>query len=268
MANVIRVAVDNPDELLNPGAYGAGAVVRLQSAATSTGLFASVTTAPIVSGTTSYTLYDQAGATSTWYRTRYENAGGTVLSDFSALFQVGSGTYATLTPLKQRLGLSTTDTTDDALLQTICDQANGYIESMAHRVLAPLGVQTYTFDGFEYLENRRLLLVPHGILTVTAVQVAAYTGQAYITVPISDIFLRPPAHQREPGWPATEIWFTDIPSTANQYPYFPQGFNTVSVGRDVGLRRHPRRDHRPGVDHGRALMACPPDRPGGHRGQR
>jgi len=147
------------------------------------------------------------------------------------------GAYVTLAPLKQRLGL--TDTTDDALLQTICDQANGYIESMAHRVLAPLGVQTYIFDGFEYLENRRLLLVPHGILTVTAVQVAAYTGQPYITVPISDIFLRPPAHQREPGWPATEIWFTDIPSTANQYPYFPQGFDTVSVAGTWGFAAIP-----------------------------
>lgn len=147
------------------------------------------------------------------------------------------GAYATLTPLKQRLGV--TDVTDDALLQTICDQVNGYIESVAHRVLAPLGTQTYLFDGFYNLEGRRLLLVPRGVLTVTQVQVAAYTGAPFTTTPLGDIFLRPPVQEREPGWPATEIWFTDIPSTANQYPYFPQGFNTVSVSGTWGFAAIP-----------------------------
>ena len=40
MPNQVKLTAENPDELLNAGAYGAGAVIRLQTAATETGAFA------------------------------------------------------------------------------------------------------------------------------------------------------------------------------------------------------------------------------------
>ena len=87
--NVVKVTVENPDELLNVSAYGAGAIVRLQSSATEGGAYSNEATAAIVAGTNSYTLYDTDGTSSTWYRTRYENVGATLTSDWSTSFQVG-----------------------------------------------------------------------------------------------------------------------------------------------------------------------------------
>jgi len=73
-------------QLLNTAAYGTGAIIRLQSAATKDGTYANEATEPLVAGTETYTLYDTDGATSTWYRTRFENAGGTNTSEWSLRF--------------------------------------------------------------------------------------------------------------------------------------------------------------------------------------
>jgi hypothetical protein len=109
MANLITITVEDADDLLNAGMYGAGAVVRLQWAATATGSFADVSgtgstpTLALVTMTDSYTGYDPVGTSTTWYRTRYENAGATRLSDWTAPFQPGdssSGTYASLTTFR------------------------------------------------------------------------------------------------------------------------------------------------------------------------
>lgn len=136
------------------------------------------------------------------------------------------GSYATTANLKTRLGI--TDTTDDTLLGTICDQVNSYIEGVTGRVLAAIGSTTYTFDGHEALENGRCLLVSVGVRAVGLLEVAPYTGADFVTVPSSDYFIRPSIQNRslqgEPGW---EIWMTDIPSASNTYPYFPPGFNNV-----------------------------------------
>ena len=86
MPNLVRVLVENPDELLNAGAYGAGAVVRVQTSATQAGTYADVSgtgstpTLALVTLIRAYTGYDPNGTVSSWYRTRYENAGATRLS--------------------------------------------------------------------------------------------------------------------------------------------------------------------------------------------
>src|SRR6266702_614321 len=55
------------------------------------------------------------------------------------------GTYATLTGLKSRLAIS--HSTDDGLLQTLCDQIKGWIESYTSRPLAPLPNIDTTLNG-------------------------------------------------------------------------------------------------------------------------
>lgn len=94
------IAIDtggqSPDQILNAGAYGTGAVFRLQSSATSGGTYADVSgtgstpTIAIVTDIRSYTGYDPNGSSTTWYRTRFENTGGTIVSDWSTVFQVGA----------------------------------------------------------------------------------------------------------------------------------------------------------------------------------
>jgi hypothetical protein len=83
------------------------------------------------------------------------------------------------------------------------------------------------WDGFNALEGGRLLEVPNGIIAMTALECAFYTGGPYSVIPTTDWFLRPLPMDREPGWPATELWMTDIPSTSNACPTFQPGRETV-----------------------------------------
>jgi hypothetical protein len=145
------------------------------------------------------------------------------------------GTYATLANLKTRLNI--TNATDDARLQRFCDFVNGWIETKTGRVLAPIaGAGPYLFDGHDALENGRLLIVPQGLRNLALVEVAMYTGAAFTVVPATDYFLRPTAQERDPGWPATELWMSDIPSAGNSTPYFPPGFANIRLtGNGTGL---------------------------------
>jgi hypothetical protein len=122
MPNYVTFTVGDVDLLLDPGMYDAGAVVRLESAALSAGPYASEGTAALTSGTDFYIIYDTDGTTSTFYRTRYENAGGTVTSDYSAPFQVGGAdtTYASLSTFRAYVRNQSTILTDvDADLELL-----------------------------------------------------------------------------------------------------------------------------------------------------
>jgi len=96
MANIVHVTVNNPDELLNAGAYGAGALIRLETAATQAGTYADVSgvgstpTIALVAGTLSYDGFDPAGSATSWYRVRYESALGDRLSEYAAPFQIST----------------------------------------------------------------------------------------------------------------------------------------------------------------------------------
>lgn len=211
------------------------------------------------------------------------------------------GTYATLAAAKSRLGL--TGTADDAVLQTLCDQVNAWIESFTGRILAPIPavsttlaaaassgatsvtltsaaglargdaimfgpvsgthehgvvsdiagslvtlqaalannyalgasvVRVQLFDGFGALEGGRLLPITNGIVTATSVEVALYTGGPFSLIPATDWYIRPTPLEREPGWPGTELWMTNIPSAGNTTPYFPPGFANVRVAGSFG----------------------------------
>ena len=87
MAVLVKVTVENPDEILS--LYGAGAIVQLQTSATETGVYADVDTVAVVTGVYLYTIDHSAGTLTSWYRTRYENATETLTSDWSPVFQVG-----------------------------------------------------------------------------------------------------------------------------------------------------------------------------------
>lgn len=300
MANPIYIDVTtNPDVLLNTGMYAAGAVIRVQSATSSTGTFADIAgtpTATIVTATWSYTLYDPAGTSSTWYRTRYENSGGSRTSDWSTPFpavgttNTATASYATVQGVKLRLGLTPSQTADDGLIQRYCDQVNSRIEGITGRILGPIptfstttsgalsagatsislasaaglavgdalligpvtgtrehvtvgaisgttvtpespvvnaygsgatAVRCFIFDG--YLEGTLVMPVPIGIVSLSSLEVAPTWNAAstnWALIPSTDRLLRPSSLDREPGWPATEIHLSPIPSVGNTYPYF------------------------------------------------
>lgn len=244
--NILRLTVPDPDELLAAGAYGAGALIRVQSGPTSGGAWANLTTALLVSGTYEYTAYDPAGTDTTWYQSRYENTGGTILSDWSAPFQAsGASGYAQLGDAKRRLGIAGTDTSDDDILVDFINQASSYIESKTGRQFyldPPDGTtKTYLFDcwdpagndggpgGGMIVNGGKCLLVPRGIVSLTTLQVATFTNGPLATIPTTDWFLRPTAQETEPGFPFTEVWISNIPATADTTPMFYPGFNTAAL---------------------------------------
>ena len=210
------------------------------------------------------------------------------------------GSYATRADVKTRLGI--TDTTDDSLIDSLCNQVNQSIETYTGRILAPWPVSStaitaavsvgatsltvasgtnlkagmrcvigalnassqeaftvassyvagsttvplsapqgytsawtgllsayasntavntaYLFDGMDVLEGGRLVPLDRGWSSVTQVRAGFYTGNTLQVIPTYDWFLRPNDADREPGWPYTELWMTDIPTSDNPVPLF------------------------------------------------
>jgi hypothetical protein len=217
--NVIRVSVENPDELLNAGAYAAGALVRLQTSATQAGAYADVTgtgstpTLPLVTLITAYTGYDPNGISTSWYRTRYENAGATRLSDWSPTFQVGPTTLASIYDLKQRMGYAATDTSQDEEFQQYLQDATDWIHSFTGRTFLPdpvSGTVIYLFDGYDATWNGRYLPIRRGIRSISLLETASATGGTFATVTSTDYFLRPSPQDLPAGWPADQLWISNL----------------------------------------------------------
>ena len=143
--------------------------------------------------------------------------------------------YVTTSQVKARLGVS--DTVDDTVIGTICDQVNGFIESYCHRAVGPWATgSTFTFhhwpdDGHD---SGRVFDIPQGISSLTLLEVAPYTGASFVSVPTADVFLIPAAQERDEGWPATEVHMSDVPSASNGQPFFSRGYNTVRITGNFG----------------------------------
>ncbi|HXJ66199.1 MAG TPA: hypothetical protein VNN79_20755 [Actinomycetota bacterium] len=246
MPNVIKITVENPDEILNAGAYGAGAVIRLQTSATEAGAFADVSgtgstpTIPVVTLIRSYTGYDPLGIVSSWYRTRYENAGATRLSDWSPAFQVGdenAGLLCSLYDVQQELGESGTDANRNELILEKIRQVSAAIELscqawLAPRPTNPASEMTLLFDvpyasRSLYIQrgDRRL-----GIRTASAIGIATQSqpesGGTYTSATLATVLLRPRPTADGPAW---RLEFSDTSGG-----YFYAGYNTVQVTGSFG----------------------------------
>lgn len=229
--NILKITSEDADELLNTSAFGAGALIRVESATSSGGTFAEIGTVALVAATYLYTYYDQTAATGLYYRTRYSNSGNTNRSDYSDEFQAtaASGLYCSLYDAKQRLGIAATDTTDDENLLQFCVEATALIKGFTHRDLAPTTLTAALYDGYDAVEDGRCLLIPDGIRSISLLEIATNTGATFTTVASGDYFIRPTAQERDPGWPGTEVWITDIPSSSTTTPYFPPGFANIRI---------------------------------------
>lgn len=217
MPNIVRITTENPDELLNTGAYGSGALIRVQSSATETGTYADLTgsgstpTIPIVTLVRAYTAYDPNGTSSTWYRTRYENSGGTRLSDWSTAFQVGdetAGLLCSLYDVKQEIGNVAPDGSEDETILEKIRQVSVAIERMTGRWFTPRplsGTATYTVHTLA----RQKIRFSRGIRSITSLGIANAnqppTGGTYSTALTTDYWLDPADLDRDPGWPATAV---------------------------------------------------------------
>lgn len=152
------------------------------------------------------------------------------------------GAYATPALVKARLGSDATWSSDDtALLSTLCDQLNNWIESTVGRALAPRPETTILLDGIMAEDGESLLPVVFGVNEIAStsatltLEIAPRTGGTFVTVPRTDWFLRPLAINRRPGWPATVIRLTDAPSAGNTSGNrFWPGYENVRISGPAG----------------------------------
>jgi hypothetical protein len=135
--------------------------------------------------------------------------------------------YATRGGVKRRLSI--TDTVDDTVLDDIIADVNQDVEDMTGRQVGPFAITNELLDGHDALEGGRCLLYPRGVRSMTTLEVASGTGEAFSTVPAADVLLRPVPAWRQPDWPAFEIWMSDIPSALNSLPVFLPGYDNIRL---------------------------------------
>ena len=246
MPNPLHITCENPDEILNAGLYGTGALIRIQSSTTETGAFADLTgtgstpTIAVLAATRSYTGYDPLGTSSTWYRTRYESADTLRLSDWSAAFQIGgeaAGLICSLYDVKQRISGTLTANADELLLDFIRD-ATTDLEGYCGRWFVPRPVSGATTYLFSPPADSRTLWIPKGVRSITALGYATTdqpdTGGIYTAIATTAYSLQPSAIDRDPGFPATRITLLDISGLL-----FYAGINRVQVTGAFGFAEPP-----------------------------
>lgn len=118
----VVIVVEHPDTVLDAHAFGAGALVRLESSAGGVApwTWGEVGTETVVSGTTNYAIWDDAGVAGTYYRTRFSDLAGALFSEYSDIFLAGtSGPLLTVDELR----LHVTSSLTDEALQLLLDAA-------------------------------------------------------------------------------------------------------------------------------------------------
>jgi hypothetical protein len=195
-------------------------LIRTQSAATEAGAYSDISgtgstpTVAIAANTRSYTVYDPNGASSTFYRTRYENAGATRVSDWTDPFQVGdetAGLICSVEDVEQETG----DTFDANERESVIDkirQVTTAIEGYTNRWFIPRplsGDTTYRFHS----SYGRKLHIPKGIRSITTLGISnsnqGETGGSFTAT--TGYYLDPPEWERG-EWPALFVRFADTAS--------------------------------------------------------
>lgn len=150
--------------------------------------------------------------------------------------------YASTSTIKRSMGIllradGSPDVTDDALLDVYAGEANTWLEGRIGRPIGPVSSATYFFDGAATIHDGRCLPVPWGVRTVSALAVRSATNDGYTSIPSSDYFLRPRTQDRDTNWSATQVWLTDVQSSANTWgTRFPtSGFDAIQMTAELGI---------------------------------
>lgn len=238
----VTVNVDDAADLIT--GYGTGALIRIGRSSDAV-TWSEITTIALSATVSRYEYWDATGTSSHYYRTRYSKASPSVDTDYSLYsdtVQYAASSvqqWATAATMKLRMGIA--DSTDDDLLTQYAMEANQWLHGRIGRPVGPVASTTYFFDGEDTILGGRCLPVPMGIRTVTSLAVRSATGDAYTSIPSSDYHLRPRVQARDVGWPATQVWLTDVASSANTWgTVFPKsGYDAIQVTATTGFDEHP-----------------------------
>lgn len=227
---IITVTVENADELLNGSYLGTGALIRVERSATGGGVgYSEITTTALVAGTRVYTIYDLAGAVSSWYRIRYSKSDGTSPSEYGDEFQAGGeegGLLCSLYDVGQRLGGFSTDSDRDTALELIRAMTTA-IEGYTGRWFNPRPLQgsaTYR----THTRNGRVVRFPKGIREITSLGAATTdqpaSGGSYDAITGGTYYVDPPEIERSAGWPGLAVRLLSSST---------QRFYTASFGAEI-----------------------------------
>lgn len=149
------------------------------------------------------------------------------------------GDYAIVANVKKRMASSDTySADDDAVLTTLCNGINGWIEMKCRRVLAPIASATYLFDRSAWSDHGTLLWFRNGIRDVTSFKIAGGTGLVLQTVPASEYVLLPRSQDRETGWPATRLLLHNGGGTS-PFSEVAAGYGTAELVMATGFAAKP-----------------------------
>lgn len=236
--NIFTITIpDAPAALLIT--YGAGALIRVQSSPTEGGVYGDVVTIPIVSGTSTYAVYDPTSAFTDWYQIRYEAADGSPAGSYSAAFQPMpvDGIYASLSDFKHYVNAIGADTSDDTVMVMALDASARAIDRAANRtfvaasstptarVFTPVRAHGRGVQGWVYLpsytptryDGRYILPVDDLPSTASPTVMFDSTGNGDFDIPCATFRLGP-LNASARGLPYTQLIFdigTAVPFTEN-----------------------------------------------------
>jgi hypothetical protein len=177
----ITAFVPDPAGLLDPSAFGAGALVRWENGAAIGGPFTEQGTRAITIGTSAYIFWDPTGTPATWYRTRYSDSGGSLFSDYGAPFSP-SVNYATLDDVLDTFETTITDPRKLRRMTNLLTTAtNQVIEACGHRDYfrhPATGVTTWVMDG----DGSDTLHIHEGLVRLDLLELSFDGGRTYVPV--------------------------------------------------------------------------------------
>ena len=236
MSNLLRVTIDNPDDIL--AAFGAGAKVRLETSPTGGGVgFIESSTQTVVMGTTTYVFVDATGATGDYYRHRFSTATPTLPAHYSAYSDEYRGgvlsAYADLDDFTSGFEGVAPGSARTSRILDVLDQASDMLTAEIgwdfFRHPAVSGTEVRVFDG----PGGSVLHVHSGIVSLSLVEIAHGSDLAYTSLAAADWYLEPLAP--EPGEPYDHVRLAE----GGAYGTFPAGQRRVRLTGAFGYAAVP-----------------------------
>lgn len=254
MGQLVRVRVPAPDDVIRD--YGAGALIDLERSTTEAGAYASVTTKLVVTETYSYEINDPAGTTSSWYRSRFRNAAGTVFSEYGRPWSYSAPrAYASLDDLMMTMS----QTLDDTRLLANAEQR---LEDAAIALDREIGYTALRSTGTFILHGTKgsVLHVHRGIISLSSVEIRLETGGAWIALQAQDTGWYLEGRLNDPN-PVVDVYYHLRLITLATYPDFVPIPNSVRLVGTLGGNADARRAAN--VAWARQAIALDPSNPGG-----
>lgn len=221
MAVKVALVLDAPDDALLAAAYGAGALMRLERAASETGAYSEIATVAIVTATYHYEQWDAGGDETSWYRWRLSNVANTEQGAYSPPFQGieaaiaarNAGSYATVDDVFLGLGRVPTDSFALGRYERALVEARERLDQLVGADFfrhPQSGTEVRDYMG----TGTKTLHVHGGIVSLTTVQLKEDDNGSWITVAANDWQLESWAGggtdvlNPMPGWPSDHVVLT------------------------------------------------------------